>query len=246
MVSRESQQFKFTINWKLTIACVLMFPILLSLGFWQLDRANKKQTILDEWHAQQAIAPVEIEKLNVQQQGPQSVSVKGRFDGERYWLLENKFYNGVLGYQVVMAFRTAGGELLAVNRGWVKADAYRDTLPEFTTPENETQIQGYLSQPSDFKLLSDTDVDSDTWPIRLLELNFDLLGTQYGETFFPAVLRINEVSPAALLVNWQPVNMLPQKHKAYAVQWFFMAIVLAVLWLVANTNIVNYFKSKPE
>jgi cytochrome oxidase assembly protein ShyY1 len=38
-------------------------------------------------------------------------------------------------------------------------------------------------------------------------------------------------------VDWQLVNTSPDKHRAYAVQWFTMAVVLLVFFLLRSSNL---------
>ena len=57
-----------------------------------------------------------------------------------------------------------------------------------------------------------------------------------GEVF-PYVLRLDRESPAALTVDWRVVNVQPDKHTGYAVQWFAMAAVLAVFYILRSSNL---------
>ena len=42
--------------------------------------------------------------------------------------------------------------------------------------------------------------------------------------------------------DWQVVNVSPAKHRGYAVQWFSMAAVLALLYLARSTNLWQMMK----
>jgi len=48
------------------------------------------------------------------------------------------------------------------------------------------------------------------------------------------VLILEENHPAAYTVKWQIVMMSPEKHNAYAIQWFALALTLLVLFLALN------------
>ena len=39
------------------------------------------------------------------------------------------------------------------------------------------------------------------------------------------------------MVDWQVVNVSPQKHQGYAVQWFAMAAVLFIFYLLRSSNL---------
>jgi surfeit locus 1 family protein len=59
---------------------------------------------------------------------------------------------------------------------------------------------------------------------------------QAGDVF-PFPVRIDAGESGALSVDWQVVNMSPQKHQGYAVQWFAMAAVLFGFYIVRCSNI---------
>src|SRR5690606_11009039 len=130
----KSQKFETTFNWKITLASGVFLPLLIGLGFWQLNRAQEKQLLLDQWYVQQALPPVTINNLdeiengnigseniegrNIEVRNKGTLVLQGKFDQAQYWLLEHRFYKGKLGYEVLMVFHTMAGEHLLVNRGW--------------------------------------------------------------------------------------------------------------------------------
>jgi len=200
-----------------------------------LSRAQEKRTLQEHLDLQQALptVPLNAEKLEADFR---RVMVQGEFDREHYWLLENQILNGSLGYHVVMPFLTGEGVLL-VNRGWVAAGQYREQNPQFLTPNGPIQITGSLVTPSDSPMIAQVDTQVRQWPPRLLEIDVKLLSQQYGEPLIVKILQLDADNVAALDVAWQPINMSPQKHVGYAVQWFGMAMALMVLWLFANSNL---------
>ncbi|NCF18346.1 MAG: SURF1 family protein, partial [Haliea sp.] len=40
----------------------------------------------------------------------------------------------------------------------------------------------------------------------------------------------------ALAIDWKVVNVSPEKHRGYAVQWFTMAAVLTVFYFLRCSN----------
>lgn len=235
--------FAFSLNWKITLACLVFFPILISLGYWQLQRATEKQTILDLWYTQQAMPAQQINKLAELADSNTPLNISGQFDQARYWLFENRFFESKPGYDILMVFHTVGGEQILVNRGWVPASPYREELPKFATPGESVAIQGVLKAPTDFNMLQEKGKLFDAWPKRVLEINLEHMSKLYGLKLYPKVLQLEPGSAAALSVkNELPINMTPAKHRAYAFQWFSLAFALVVLWLIANSNIVQVLK----
>jgi len=230
-------------NWKLTVFSVLLLPVLLSLGFWQLSRAQEKQTLQQSWLNEQAKPAIHYRDRLQADVGVRRAYAEGTFTSSQYWLIENKQQDGMLGYHVVMPFKTVRGDWLLVNRGWVKAGIYREDNPSMVSLVGNMRITGTLKNPSDSVFIEHENNERvHSWPYRLLEVDIALMSKQFGEPFAPTLLLLDADSPGALLVDWQPINMTPQKHQGYAVQWFTMAFVLLVLWVATNTNILTFAK----
>lgn len=238
----KTSGFAFKLNWKITLFTLLLLPLLVSLGFWQLQRAQEKQTIQEEYQQQQALPPVDFDGAVASEGNYRRVRMTGEFLENRYWLLENKIQNGRLGYHVIMPFEIGGdgqaGQIV-VNRGWVEAKAYREELPEFSTPQAKVTLSGMLVTPSSSPFIDESQSQLSEWPHRLLELDLNVMQEQLDKELFPKVLQLDADSPGALAVNWQPINMTPEKHRAYAVQWFALAAALVILFLFASSNIAQ-------
>ena len=80
----------------------------------------------------------------------------------------------------------------------------------------------------------------DGWPKRIQVVEMEQLSAALGVApgaLFPYPVRIEPAAPGALAVEWLIVNVSPAKHRAYAVQWFSMATVLALFYLLRSTNL---------
>lgn len=233
----DRQKLAFSFNWKISLFTFLLLPLLVGLGYWQMQRAQEKQTIQEEYQRQQALPPVNLDQEQAAPDSYRRVRATGEFITEHYWLLENRIYNGRPGYHVIMPFETGEGERIVVNRGWVEASPYREELPEFATPEHAVTVFGTFIEPGDSPLIDEAENKVTGWPHRLLELDLDVMDKQVDATLFPKVLQLDADSPGALVVDWQPINMTPEKHRAYAVQWFALAIALLILFVCVSSNI---------
>lgn len=242
--------FRFDWNGKITLLTLLFLPLLIALGFWQLNRAEEKKILqqqYEERHNQALVSLAEINALAMKESWDfRRIVAMGQFDKEHYWLLENQFQHGRLGYHVLMPLQTQDGFWLLVNRGWVPATAYRDKLPHIPTPTGEIKITGHLATPVDNRLIQSGQTLVEQWPQVILEVNITQMGKQLQRTLWPKTLRLDVESTGALDVLWQPINTRPVKHIGYAVQWFTMALVLSILWLFANSNLAAWIKAKRE
>lgn len=232
----------FRFNWKLTLFTLLMLPVLVALGFWQLQREDEKLALQAQYEARQSAAPRPIGQVDGQQDlRYMPVRATGHFDNERIFLLDNRIHEGRPGYEVVQPFHTTGSELLLVNRGWVEQAQYRSELPAIEPVSGQVSIRATVYVPfGEAFTLGDSMSQSSGWPRRIQTLEPEAMIAQLeGEqqdAAFPYSLRLQPGSPGALQENWPPVNTSPEKHQAYAVQWFSMAVVLAGLYLYVSTR----------
>lgn len=232
------------LNSKVTILTLLVLPLLLSLGKWQLERAGEKREIELQLISRQQQTAIPVERLNPQDDlAFAPVVLEGGFDNQHQFLLDNRMHNGQLGYEVLTPFFTEDGTWVLVNRGWIKAHADRRTLPNIPAIDEPLRTHGsiYVSPGKPF-LLKDQVIVDPSWPLTIQAVELDKFATVLDRSFFPFVVRLNAGAPGALAIDWQAMNQEPEKHTAYAVQWFTMAVALVVWFGFANTNVREYWQ----
>ena len=242
-MSDRQERLQWHLDWKSLVATVLILPVLCSLGFWQLRRADEKQALLDAAQALRGQDPVDIAQL---ESFPNYLPVyaEGEFDRERYWLLDNRIRQGQFGYEIIALFELSDGRELLVERGWIAADASRQTLPALDWPEGKVRLQGELYRSTE-KPFSLGEEAPRGWPRRQQWLQEERLHEEFAE-LLPTTLMLSELSPAALRTNRVLINVSPQKHQGYAVQWFAMAAVLSVIFVIRNSNILSRRKKRQD
>lgn len=245
MVSKAGSGLHFDFEWRISLFTALMLPLMISLGIWQLHRADEKTALAAAFEARQQQPPATLAALwgkpvDVLAYAP--VQLRGHFLPNEYFLLDNQVQGGLVGYNVlgVMQLAEGAGSVL-VNRGWVAGSASRQSLPQVPEVEGSVQITGhiYVAPGSPF-LLAEQQLD-EGWPKRIQAVEMDKLipaitALQAGEVF-PYPVYIDADARGALAVNWQVVNTSPEKHQAYAVQWFAMAATLLLIFLLRSSNI---------
>lgn len=241
-------RFQLSINWRLSAFCLFFFPLLMSLGFWQLDRASEKEAILLSWNASLAQSARTITRLSELSDAPyQGIQLSARIDPSTVWLLEGRVHQGRPGYEVLRPAQMGSGEWLLVNFGWVPAELDRSKLPVLPkVVVGQQSLSGRLQSPSDSALIDEGQNNFQSWPHRILEVDTALMSAQFGQRLFDQVLVIDEAHPLANVVLTKPVNMPPSKHRAYAIQWFSMACALCILWLFANSNLASLISRNKE
>lgn len=229
-------------HWQLSLLFLFFLPLLVSLGFWQLDRAEQKRQRVTVYQEQMTLPPKPFNaNKQVKETGLdtsfaesyQKVYLEGRYDPDRYWLLDNQSRAGRPGYEVIAPVEV-GGQWVLVNRGWVEAPLRREQLPDITIPDAPIRFEGYLYQPSANAVFKQTASDLPfPWPKRVLYIDYVEVGKLLQGRVYPAQLRIDSEVPGALFAHWPIVNSTPEKHQGYAIQWFGMAIILCVLYISA-------------
>jgi surfeit locus 1 family protein len=237
-------QFRFSLNWKITFVAALALPLLLSLGFWQLDRAAEKRAIEASFAARQSAPPVELTRDNLGQQEPfQRIIARGQFDNEHTWLLDNKQRRGQVGYEVVSPFQLNDGAWILVNRGWVKGTGDRRQLPEVPPLVGERSVFAEMAEVYRHPML-DASSMTEEWPRVVMAIEIKGMAEQLGRPLADRYLRISETSPGAFETGWQAVNMSAHTHVGYAFQWFAMSLALVVWFVFANSNLLPWWRSR--
>ena len=248
--AQKTNGFKWQPNAKLLVFSLIMLPFLLSLGTWQLQRADEKQTIVDHHARNQQLAPViNAEKLaNEQDHQYRLAWIRGTVDNQRIIILDNKVKNGRPGYEILQSVKVPGlTKKLLINRGWTEASLDRGILPTISPIEGEVQLRGYLYHV--FKggyRLDDGIGQVKDWPSRVGWATVERAEELFGESFMPYQLRLDQDSVGALKTGWTTVAVQPEKHIGYAVQWFAMAITLLIMTIIANSNVVSWLKKTPN
>ncbi|WP_170287209.1 SURF1 family protein [Halioglobus maricola] len=242
----SARRLEFDFEWRITLFTLLLLPLLISLGFWQLQRAEEKAALALSFAQKQARPPAPLASLV--DRSPESlaylpVSLEGEYRGE-YFLLDNRMQGGKYGNEVLAVFELDSGELALVNRGWVRADSSRMVLPEVPVAPGRVRIKGhvYVSPGSPY-LLADEPLASG-WPKRIQAVEMDKIRSALDGTVFPYPVRIDALQPGALSTDWQVINVSPEKHTGYAVQWFSMAAVLALIYLLRSTNLWQLLRGR--
>jgi surfeit locus 1 family protein len=244
MMTTLKSGLRFDFEWRLALFTVLLVPLMVSLGFWQLHRADEKTALAAAFETRQQQPPATLSRLwdqPAESLAYAPVGITGHFLPGAYFLLDNQTRDGQVGYEVlsVMQLADAGGSVL-VNRGWLAGGADRQSLPQVPTVDGQVDIVGhvYVAPGAPF-LLTEQQFDND-WPKRVQAIEMakftPLIADRVAGRVFPYPVRINPGERGALLVNWQIINATPQKHQAYAVQWFAMAVTLFVIYLLRSTN----------
>lgn len=228
-----------------TFLVLFLLPILVSLGIWQLGRAEEKKIMLD----QQALR-ANHKKLFLTKDiayDPDSlryrkVTVAGKYDTEHQFLIDNQIVAGRAGYFVLTPFVLAGSEkAVLVNRGWVPLTRERSVLPRVNIEKNESRVVGRINNfPVVGIKLQGAEIPAEGWPSVLQLVDAEVLAEKLGYPLFGFQVELDNKQANGYWREWKTrVLMTPEKHIAYAVQWFGLAITLLGLFIWFSVNKKN-------
>jgi cytochrome oxidase assembly protein ShyY1 len=163
------------------------------------------------------------------------VNFEGTADAEHFFLLDNKIHKGRVGYQVLVPMQTYSGTVMT-NFGWVAATSSRDILPNIQINNKEMRYAGVLSLPLDNIMVKETAVVDGDWPKVLQQTDLDIIQQHYKKQILPFVVLLTAEENSFFIRDWQPVVMAPEKHIAYAAQWFLLAFAGLVVFIIAQRN----------
>lgn len=241
-------RLRWDIEWRTAAFALLLVPLFCALGNWQLGRADEKRVIGERWEQQRRQEPVPLVGLGLEPEtlAYRPVLLEGEFLKGRDFLLDNRIRDGRYGVEVISPLRLNSGGLVLVNRGWLVGDPYRQSLPVVDGIPGQQRLRGYVYvPPGESFTLGDIAGDA-AWPRLIQAVDPVDMFKMLGEAGWPYTVRLNEDSPAALIADWPLVNVQPEKHEAYAAQWFSMAVVLALFALWRNTNLSELWQARKE
>ncbi len=213
-----------------TLVTLVLLSALVSLGFWQLDRAEKKTLIQIEFQSRQH-QMIDLKKLNLPTQDLRffKLKISGKFDNAHFILLDNKIVKHQVGYELYVPFSIFGShKIMLIDRGFIPQGSSRQQLPEIDPILGRQDIQGTLNTiPSSGLDIGAEEKLNQQFPIRVSKINLAQLGLLLHQDFYTYILVENN---NALHI----MSMKPERHVAYAVQWFMLAGTLFILYLVVS------------
>jgi surfeit locus 1 family protein len=245
--AEQNRRLTWQLDWGTSLFTLFFVPVFIGLGFWQLERGEEKVLITAAWEQRQQQAAVPLLSIDgsAEELAHRKVTLAGDFVPGYDFLLDNRMQGGQYGFEVISALRLRDEDLLVlVNRGWVAGDPGRRQLPTIPPTAMGEVHNGvvYVPPGQGFRLGDET--RRAQWPQVVLTLDIAWMEQVLGEPVYPFTIRLVADSPAALAVAWPLINMTPQKHGGYAVQWFSMGLMLLLLFLVRSTNVLAWWAQR--
>lgn len=199
--------FRFRPRWWAALLAAAGCGAGVLLGNWQSGRAEDKR------------AAAAAEKR---------VALRGTLVARHTVFLDNKIHRGRAGYHVVQPLRLVDGSHVLVNRGWVAADPRRERLPEVKTPAGEVALEGVRLARFPRAMSAGPRPEGPVWQ----NLEFGEFTAWSGLLLAPYALEQHSDLEDGLAREWPRADAAVDKHRSYALQWYSLAALSVVMFLV--------------
>lgn len=227
-----------------SLLALFFFSLFISLGVWQLHRAEYKRTLYADFLKRNAAPAVNIEEIyrDINEKEKilwRQVKATGTFNEDTQILLDNQVERDEAGYYVYTAFKPEGiADWILVNRGWIATGADRSLIPELIKTNSLVNINGVIKDlPRTGLLLKESlpeTLAKDV--IRVQKLDLTEIEKLLNIKLMPVILRLEPESSYGYVREWHIPGSGEEMHLGYAFQWFAFATTLLIIYLVVNVK----------
>jgi len=219
--------FRFYIPASLIVATL---ALLISLGFWQLDRANEKRAIEDQIANANSFDIELVTSVEfLKDREYYHVRLQGSYVGDKQFVYDNQIVDQVSGYYVLTPLVLKGdSKAVLINRGFIPWNGRRDKLADIDISEKLTEVKVQISKPVKRMELEASEIAGE-FPVLIQALDLDDMSTIAALDFINVVGLLSPESENGFVRQWEPYTGSIERHIGYAIQWFLMALVLAFI-----------------
>jgi surfeit locus 1 family protein len=224
--------------WLPTLMTLLGIAILCALGAWQMHRLSWKEDLLRQMDAELSKDASQILLDSDDFRGEDDLkrgSVRGTYDFEKQILIGPRTFNNLPGRHVYTPLRLEDGTYILINRGWVPTDwtSAHETPEARDAAQRNAQggIIGMLRRKWDGSPFTpDNKPEADKWykPDTQAVAKAKNIPTLHDALFMLEGTETEGDYPIAVSTKATP----PNNHLQYAIFWFTMAGILAVIFVL--------------
>lgn len=230
-----------------TMVTILIFPVFISLGLWQLDRADQKRALHANYLERQASEVINLNQEKIIRNSTDDMiwrkfQAEGNFYETVQILLDDQVINNQAGYFVYTPFKLLDENIwFLVNRGWVATGDDRNLLPELNKTSVRVTITGSANHVPYTGVSLGSAIDEQLAPgfYRLRSINIAHINDIVGEKLMPYVLNLDSESQHGYVRQWRMPGSGETVNLGYAFQWFAFAATLLIIYLAVNTKKID-------
>ena len=212
----------------LTAVAVIVFA---ALGEWQLGRAGEKRALAAGLGA--AGPAIEWRRLPPDAPRYQRVTLRGNYDPDHQFLLDNRSHESVAGVEVLTPFLLDDGSAVLVNRGWLPFGATRRDLPDVAVDGAKRDVVGRIDELPRPGIWLRAPAAAD-WPRLVQYPTMAELSGELGRELAPRQVLLDPGVPDGYVRSWTVPGATADRHIGYAVQWFAFAALAGAIWFVLS------------
>ena len=213
-----------------SILILATMAFLVSLGFWQLDRADQKRTIeASIQKANTGVVELIINQNELLNKEYYEVRLQGSYISDKQFIYDNQIVDQASGYYVLTPFVLTGqSNAIMINRGFIPWNGRRDQLDDIAVDSTYREIKIQVSRPIKRIELKTSDI-SNQFPVLIQAIDFDVIEEISSTSFVDVIGLLDPSSDDGFVRKWEPYTGSIEKHIGYAIQWFLMALVLGII-----------------
>nr|WP_034332704.1 SURF1 family protein [Herbaspirillum sp. B39] len=207
----------------------------IALGQWQTHRAEEKLALQQRMQARGSEAPLSALPVDASDAEFRHIRLRGHYLAQWTVYLENRPYNGAVGFHVLTLFQPeGGGPAVVVARGWAARDAAdRTRVPQVPPPSGLTEVEGILRRDAGHVLQLGR-ADAPRPQAILQNLDVPALAKASGVTLAPLVIEQSGAAGDTLVRDWPAPSLGIDRHRGYAVQWYALAGMALLFFIVTG------------
>ena len=219
--------FRFSIPASLIVATLVL---LISLGFWQLDRANEIRAIENQIaRANSGDAELINSVEFLKEKEYYHVRLQGAYIDDKQFIYDNQIVDQISGYYVLTPFVLKGdSKAFLINRGFIPWNGRRDKLADIDVGAKLTEVKVQISKPVRRMELEESKTTGE-FPVLIQTLDLDEMSNTASLDLASVIGLLSPESDSGFVRQWEPYTGSIERHVGYAIQWFLMALVLAFI-----------------
>ncbi len=233
------EQLKEEIAWQpglwTTLAFSALLFLLLALASWQVIRGEDKERLYQLYATQAGEAPAEL----LPGEPPSeffNIKLSGRFEPNRVLFVSSKLPDGKPGYVVLHSFVDFFGRRWLINRGLVPLPIAPRIIDLIGYPDPYSiELTGTL-WPDHGAFFWPVAKMPDGWPKHIDRLDWDKLSEAGLQNYISMEVRLDANHQASFIAQSREIRPLARQHRAYAVQWFGLAIILLASYVLQGIS----------
>ena len=212
--------------------------VMIGLSIWQVQRLHWKEGLIAERTERTTAAPIDLPPAGTDLGDLEfrRVTVTGTFDHAHEFYLAARSQNGNVGYWIGTPLKTATGETVLINRGWVPEEKKRPETRQAGEVAGSVTLNAVIRRPQvKGTFQPENEPEKNVWfyidPAQMAQSAGLPIRT---DLYLDADATPN---PGGFPIGGQTRINLPNDHLQYAITWALLALSLAAVYVIYHLKL---------